>query len=151
MRHTPLQLFYHISLIGLRGLTFATLLWYGMPATWGILTGTLERGAWHAAVAAHLGRFSPARVAGLLLLNGVSYFTYNQVSFIVLSKTTVVTHAVGNGFRRVVTIICSVLYFRNVVTTTNVAGILLAVFGVCSYSYAKTLEKPQAKAAPLPR
>ena len=70
----------------------------------------------------------------MILLNGASYFTYNVVSFVVLDRVHVVTHAVANAVRRVVTIFASVLYFRNVVTSTNALGVMLAVVGVMLYS-----------------
>ncbi|KAH9246210.1 hypothetical protein BASA81_016244 [Batrachochytrium salamandrivorans] len=45
------------------------------------------------------------QVAWLLISNGLTYAAYNQMSFLVLSMVTVVTHAVGNSCRRIVTIL----------------------------------------------
>ena len=58
----------------------------------------------------------------LLLANVVCFFTYNQMSFVVLSRVHVLTHAVANGFRRVVTIVFAVLYFGTPVKPINAAG-----------------------------
>ena len=61
----------------------------------------------------------------LLALNALCFFTYNQMSFVVLSRVHVITHAVANGFRRVVTIIAAVLYFGIAVRPVNAAGMAL--------------------------
>merc|ERR1711907_105095 len=36
-----------------------------------------------------------------MMLNGISYFMYNQLSLVVLSQTTAVTHGLGNAMRRI--------------------------------------------------
>ncbi len=70
-----------------------------------------------------------------------AYFLYNQMSFYVLTNVEMVTHAVGNSFRRVVTICFSVFYFGNEIKPMNALGIFLAISGVAFYSYAKTKQK----------
>ena len=75
--------------------------------------------------------------AGLMLLNGVCYACYNLMSFVVLGKTDVVTHAALNIFRRVFIIVSTSLFFGIQLTRLNVAGVLLAVFGAMAYSLAK--------------
>ena len=77
--------------------------------------------------------------AWLVALNGATYVAYNQMSFLVLSKVEMVSHAVGNAFRRVVTIFVSVWYFQNVISSTNMTGIALAILGVVAYSISKTM------------
>lgn len=85
--------------------------------------------------------FPLADLAALVVVNGLTYFIYNQMSFLVLSKVTVVTHAVGNSLRRVVTILFSIWYFRNQVVPQNALGIVLAIFGVLAYSFSKSRDE----------
>ena len=59
------------------------------------------------------------------MVNGVAFFTYNQMSFLVLSRVHVLTHAVANGFRRVATIIAAVLYFGTPVSAVTALGMAL--------------------------
>lgn len=73
----------------------------------------------------------------LVIVNGLAYAAYNQMSFLVLSLSTVVTHAVGNSLRRVVTILFSVWVFGNPVLPQNMIGIALSVLGVVAYSVSK--------------
>jgi solute carrier family 35 protein E1 len=79
----------------------------------------------------------------LLVINGFSYAAYNQMSFLVLSMVTVVTHAVGNSFRRVVTILVSVWMLGNMITTQNACGIALAISGVVAYSFSKAKDEAE--------
>jgi solute carrier family 35 protein E1 len=77
---------------------------------------------------------------GLLLFNGTAYSVYNLVSFVVLSRTDLVTHAVLNVFRRVVIISFTTFYFGVVLKFVNVCGVVLAVLGVFAFGYAKNKE-----------
>ena len=72
-----------------------------------------------------------------MLINGVAYSVYNQMSFFVLSKVEMVTHAVANAVRRTFTIVCSVWYFGNEITTVNAVGIASSAAGVIMYARAK--------------
>jgi len=74
------------------------------------------------------------KAMGILLFNALAYTLYNSMSYFVLSKVSVVTHAVGNAFRRVVTIFFSVWYLGNVITATNATGIAIATAGVVAYA-----------------
>lgn len=76
----------------------------------------------------------------LLAVNGAAYSVYNLASFAVLAKSDLITHAVFNAFRRVVSISFAVVYFRVVVSSTNALGIAIAVAGVLAFGYAKSLE-----------
>jgi len=91
------------------------------------------------------GYASSARLIHLILLNGVTYAAYNQMSFLVLSMVSVVTHAVGNSFRRMVTIVASVYIFGNPITAQNAAGILLAIGGVVAYSVSKSHDEAKSR------
>ena len=48
----------------------------------------------------------------IIIVNGIAYSTYNIVSFLVLSRTELVTHAVLNVFRRVFIIIMTSWFFQ---------------------------------------
>jgi drug/metabolite transporter (DMT)-like permease len=70
----------------------------------------------------------------LFVLNGLAYSTYNLMSFMVLMRTDIATHAVLNVFRRVVIIIFTSIYFGTVVSTLNMFGICLAISGVLLFN-----------------
>jgi len=78
---------------------------------------------------------------GQLLLNGVCYFAYLQWSFIVLSKVSVVTHAVANAMRRPVNIAFAIFFFATATTWMNAAGIVLACAGTLWYARVKAEER----------
>lgn len=72
-----------------------------------------------------------------LLLASLCFQLYQQLSFMVLSKVTPVTHSVGNSLKRVVVIAASVIIFRNPVSATNIAGTAMAIAGVILYGRCK--------------
>jgi solute carrier family 35 protein E1 len=72
-----------------------------------------------------------------LLLASLCFQLYQQLSFMVLSKVTPVTHSVGNSLKRVVVIAASVVIFRNPVSATNIAGTAMAIAGVILYGQCK--------------
>ena len=74
---------------------------------------------------------------GLFLLNGLMYTTYNITSFLVLSRTSLVTHAVLNVFRRVVIIVFTAVFFNIQLSSFNVLGVFLAISGVLLYTFMK--------------
>lgn len=80
-----------------------------------------------------------------MLLNGTFFTTYNLMSYIVLTSTALVTHAVLNGFRRVVIILTTALFFSVRLSRMNVIGIVLAVFGVVCYSLSKHADDLKAR------
>ena len=63
------------------------------------------------------------------------------MSFLVLSRTDVVTHSALNIFRRVVVILFSLFFFNLELTTINYLGILIAIFGALGFTYEKRKEK----------
>ena len=62
-----------------------------------------------------------------------------QVSYVILSKVTPVTHSVGNSVKRVVVIVSSVIFFRTPVSIVNGLGTALVLIGVVFYSQVKQL------------
>lgn len=74
----------------------------------------------------------------LLLLNGVAYTAYNLFSFVVLSRTDLVTHAVLNVFRRVVIISFTTWFFATRLSGLNIVGVVVAVIGVLLFAVSKS-------------
>lgn len=81
--------------------------------------------------------FSVFTLLCLFLLNGIMYTAYNITSFLVLSRTSLVTHAVLNVFRRVVIIIFTAFFFDIQLSMFNILGVFLAISGVLSYTFMK--------------
>ena len=142
-----LNVFYEITLLGL--------VWL-VPAALAVDAGTALLASPRAPEPPLAPRTMPGSLAALdapalraflamVAVNGLAYFLYNQMSFLVLSKVTVVTHAVANSLRRVVTILASVWYFRNPVSAQNALGIALAVLGVLAYSVSKSRDDAAAR------
>lgn len=73
----------------------------------------------------------------LLVLNGVAYTAYNLLSFMVLSRTDLVTHAVLNVFRRVAIISFTTWFFSTRLSGLNVVGVVVAVIGVLLFALSK--------------
>jgi solute carrier family 35 protein E1 len=89
-------------------------------------------------------RFTPAAMAAAgvdptlvmqrTLAAGLMFHGYQQVSYMILSKVSPVTHSVGNCVKRVVVIVSSVLFFRTPVSPVNAVGTAIALAGVFLYS-----------------
>lgn len=81
-----------------------------------------------------------------LALNGLAYSVYNLLSFMVLSRVNVATHAVLNAVRRLLMIIFTSYYFGELRTTLNSVGVVVAVGGVCLYALAGNAARGRAQA-----
>ena len=75
-----------------------------------------------------------------MALDGFLNFLQNVVASIVLALVSILSYAVANSFKRILTIGLSFLIFRNPVQPLNLAGICLAVGGVFIYSLLKAQE-----------
>jgi len=80
-----------------------------------------------------------------LLLNGLTFFLYLQLSFATLSYITVVTHAVLNSFRRPAVILFDVFKLGTTLSTINAVGITIACVGVTAYSLLKVKMQGKTK------
>jgi solute carrier family 35 protein E1 len=57
-----------------------------------------------------------------LLSAGICFHGYQQLSYMILSRVTPVTHSIGNCVKRVVVIVASVIAFQNPMSTQNAMG-----------------------------
>lgn len=76
-------------------------------------------------------------VAKFSLLSGLSFYIYNEASFLCLSRLSPVTHSVANTLKRVVIIIASCIVFRTPMSLIGGIGSGVAVTGTLLYSLAK--------------
>lgn len=92
----------------------------GSATAWPDTTASHVSAAGHTATSA--GNATEGLPVTMLAVNGVAYFLYNQMSFVVLSRVHILTHAVANGCRRLFTIIAAVLYFAHQPSLVNWIG-----------------------------
>ncbi|PKU75604.1 phosphoenolpyruvate/phosphate translocator 2, chloroplastic [Dendrobium catenatum] len=78
------------------------------------------------------------------LIAGLCFHAYQQVSYMILSRVSPVTHSVGNCVKRVVVIVTSVLFFRTPVSPINSIGTGIALAGVFLYSRVKRIKPKTA-------
>lgn len=71
------------------------------------------------------------------LIAAVSFHTYQQVSYMILSRVSPVTHSVGNCVKRVVVIVAAIILFSTPVSTQNALGTSIALGGVFAYGQVK--------------
>jgi len=100
-------------------------------------------------------RFTPAAIAATganiselakaLMVAGFCFQMYQQISYMILSRVSPVTHSVGNCMKRVTVIVVTLLYFKNPVSPLNMVGTAMALGGVFLYSRAKRAEGQKKK------
>jgi len=71
------------------------------------------------------------------VIAAICFHGYQQLSFMVLSRVSPVTHSVGNCLKRVVVIVSSIMFFQTPVSPLNLAGTGIALAGVFLYSQVK--------------
>ena len=81
-------------------------------------------------------------LCALYICNGLAYSTYNLMSFMVLTRTNIATHAVLNVFRRVFIIVFTAFYFGNQLSKLNIIGVFLSVLGVLLFNKVKESVNP---------
>lgn len=87
----------------------------------------------------------------LLVLDGIFYMMHNVFAFTVIAMVAPLSYSVANAMKRVVIIGASLFLLKNPVTTMNVAGMLVACFGVLCYNKAKyDQNKARRRAETLP-
>lgn len=118
-----ISLFYHISRIGLL-ILIPAMLW--LEGQYAVKRLVYEFSA------------EDAEILVIMVVNGAAYTLYNILSFLVLSRTNLITHAVLNVFRRVFIILFTVYYFDVRMSSFNLLGIFIAVVGVLSFAYSKS-------------
>ena len=121
-----ISLFTHISFIGVI-VVLPFVLWYD---TLPVVSDTALNSEANDSV-------STAMLCLMYLCNGVAYTIYNLMSFMVLMRTNIATHAVLNVFRRVFIIVFTAIYFKNHLSTLNMLGIFLSIAGVLLFNAVK--------------
>lgn len=78
------------------------------------------------------------------LMAGFCFHSYQQVSYMILSRVSPVSHSVGSCVKRVVVIVASVLFFRTPVSPINSLGTGIALAGVFMYTRVKRIKPKNA-------
>nr|QKY14896.1 xylulose 5-phosphate/phosphate translocator (XPT) [Polytomella parva] len=107
----------------------------------------MESSQWKAAYAAVCSKMGAAAFARLLILGGIFYHLYNQLSYMVLDQgISPVSFSVGNTMKRVAVVVSSVAFFKNPVSPLNWAGSSIAILGTYLYSLATDRYSKEKKA-----
>lgn len=78
----------------------------------------------------------------ILLLDGFMSFSQNILAFTLLSMCSPLTYSIANSSKRVAIISLSFLFFSmNNISTTSIVGIVISLFGILCYNFAKHREK----------
>lgn len=75
----------------------------------------------------------PMALVPTLLLNGASFYAYLQLSWVCLSRMTVVTHSLANSMRRPATILAALFFAPVALSPLNWLGIVMACAGALMY------------------
>ena len=141
---SDLVLFYHVSRLGmLFVLPIAGL--FDAQALLRALLGVHSSGA--AADDGHGRTLGPHVLLLVLLSNCVSHALYNAVSFAVLNRVSVASHAVLNIVRRVFMIGGTALIFGTPISGYNWLGIAICVVGCLAFAYGKEAHPLRMNAA----
>jgi len=70
-----------------------------------------------------------------VVVAGLSFYAFNEVSFWILDLVHPITHAIGNTIKRVVLIVASVVVFRTPMTAQSAWGSFIAVLGSFLYAW----------------
>jgi solute carrier family 35 protein E1 len=105
------------------------------------LTALLEGPAWAPTVSRLISSGQWKRYGMTCLVASLTYYTYNEVSFMALDNINPVTHALASTLRRVFIILSSMVVFGNQMTIMGALGSGLAVVGAMLYSTTKQYYK----------
>jgi solute carrier family 35 protein E1 len=83
---------------------------------------------------ASLVPFATTAPLASLAMCGFAHFGYNMLSFMILQRTSPITHVILHAVRRILVIGVSSAMLRNRITVLNWAGIVVAFAGVLGYS-----------------
>jgi len=72
-----------------------------------------------------------------VVFSGLTFYLYNEVSFLCLGKVTPITHSVANTLKRVVVLVVSCIVFNTPVSRESIIGSTIAILGTLLYSLAK--------------
>lgn len=70
----------------------------------------------------------------LLVVGGVYRCLDVLSSYMILKRVSPVSHSIGNCVKRAIVIVASLIFFKTPVTSLNIIGTSLALFGVFTYS-----------------
>lgn len=93
----------------------------------------------------HLDVLTDVSFVGKMVACGALHYTYNMFSFMILSRTSPLTHVVLHAVRRMLVIIFAIVWFANPVNMQNVAGMALVFIGVFWYTLARSSSAQPAK------
>ena len=71
------------------------------------------------------------------IYSGLSFYIYNEASFLCLQRLDAVSHSVANTLKRVVIILVSAVVFKTPINLIGGIGSAIAVAGTLLYSLAK--------------
>lgn len=108
----------------------------------------MEASAWGPALSSALKATSgPVNIVTMLLLGGIFYHLYNQLSYMVLNQgVSPVTFSVGNTMKRVAVVVASVAFFKNPVSPLNWLGSATAILGTYLYSMSRVKQDKRRSA-----
>jgi len=115
----PYSLFFHLTWMGV-------ILQVAMMAVQSLLPGG-------AGLAAAFPPLPAAASMKTLLLNGVSFYTYLQLSWVCLGRMSAVSHSLANSLRRPATILAALAFAPAPLSPLNIAGIATACVGAVTY------------------
>lgn len=91
------------------------------------------------------GVANPSLVMQHALIAALCFHTYQQVSYMILSRVSPVTHSIGNCVKRVVVIVAAIVFFSTPVNTQNAIGTSIALGGVFAYGQVKRMQRKRAE------